>query len=120
MAGKKKVSANEAIRALCKELDYDPLRELIELAKEKRPVKLANGEIADINILEPRERIAIAKEIAPYIHPKYKGVEVEQDVNDEIKITIQRKSDKVVPPRNFSENEDRGPSEVALLKQEQV
>lgn len=100
-SGQKKTSANnEAIRKMCEEMDYDPLKALIELTKETRQVSLPSGEIAEIHVLEPRERIAIAREVAGYLHSKYKGVDLPSEKKDDkITIVIEKKTDGIVPSR---------------------
>lgn len=76
-----------AIQSLCAELDYDPFRELIIIAQETLPTEI-NGEIVQIPIADTDQRITIAKEIASYLAPKLKTIEVEGNIKNDFTFTV--------------------------------
>lgn len=72
--GRGNTRGDELLRRLRNEFRYDPISELIKLAKSE---KTSTG-----------EKVKIATEIYSYIAPKLKAVEVKQDQSDHIKINI--------------------------------
>ncbi len=72
--GRGYTKGDELVRRLRNEFGYDPLSELIKLAKSD---KTSSG-----------EKVKIATEIFSYYMPKLKSVEVKQDQSDHIKINI--------------------------------
>lgn len=66
----------DAIHSLCSDLNYDPFKELIALAQETQVVEI-DGRQVQCPVASVDQRIAIAKEVAQYLAPKLKGVEVQ-------------------------------------------
>lgn len=75
------------IAEACKKKNYDPFEELIELATSKTTVTV-NGEEVEVHTCDTDQRIIIAKEIASYMAPKLKNVEVRGEVTGDIHITV--------------------------------
>ncbi len=71
-----------AIREICKTKNYDPLSELVDLVQEKGRDKLT---------LE--QKISIHKELLQYLAPKLKAVDIQANVQGDIKISVVRFSD---------------------------
>lgn len=72
--GRGYTKGDELIRRLKAEFHYDPLSELVKLAKSE---KTSSG-----------EKVKIATEILSYMVPKLKAVEVKQNHGETIKINI--------------------------------
>jgi hypothetical protein len=66
-----------AINDICAKHNYNPFEELIKLAVATQNVKIGD-EVKTINVCDVDQRISIAKELAPYLAPKLKTIEVEQ------------------------------------------
>lgn len=69
-----------AIQSICEELDYDPFRELVTMATSKLKTTIDGREV-EVPYLDADQRIAVAKEIASFIAPKPKSVEVKHEGN---------------------------------------
>lgn len=78
-----------AIQALCKELNYDPIRRLIELAQADQEVVVGDVKVK-VPLADVDQQIAIAKEIAQYIAPKVKSVEVQGKVDTTLTVVIKK------------------------------
>lgn len=78
-----------AIHRVCQENNYDPFRELIEMATGTYPCEV-NGQIINMPICTVDQKIMIAKEIAPYLAPKLKNIEVTGEVDNKITFTIRK------------------------------
>lgn len=76
-----------AIQKACDAQDYDPFVELIKLATEKTRVKV-DGKVIEVHALDADQRITVAKEIASYMAPKLKNIEVKGEVDNNIHITV--------------------------------
>jgi hypothetical protein len=85
------------IHTICQDNNYDPFRELIELATGTQEVEV-NGKKLTIPLADVDQRITIAKEIAQYMAPKLKSIEVTGEVDNtwDIKITHFTESGKPV------------------------
>ena len=68
------------IHKLCEENDYDPFKELIILATEKQEITVA-GKTLTVPVCDVDQRILIAKELAQYMAPKLKSIEVEGQID---------------------------------------
>lgn len=79
--------ARNAIREICEKKNYDPFRELIDLATQKQQVEI-DGATVLVHSLDTEQRIAIAKEIAGYMAPKLKNIEVKGEITGDIHITV--------------------------------
>lgn len=91
----KKTSAAEtaraAIEAACEEKNYNPFKELIDLATQTHTIviKTSDGDKeVETHVLEVSDRIAIAKEVASYLAPKLKSIEVQQEIDGKLEITV--------------------------------
>jgi uncharacterized phage protein gp47/JayE len=88
----KPLTANEirfAINMLCEKHDYNPFEELIKLATEIKDVQV-NGKVIQLPSCTVDQRIAIAKEIAPYLAPKMKNIEVKQEISQDVHIFVHK------------------------------
>ena len=96
LKSKKKLTPDEvreSIEAVCKESNYDPFKELIALATETVELQTVGGGSKVIHVATPDQRITIAKEIAGFLAPKLKSVEVKQEISGEINITVRKFTD---------------------------
>ncbi len=75
------------IQSLCKDNNYDPFLELIELAKGFTEIEV-NGEKVRIDKCTVDQKIAIAKEIAPYLAPKLKSMEITGQTDNSLTIEV--------------------------------
>ena len=66
------------ISELCVKHNYNPFEELIDLARSYQDVDV-DGKVVRCPVCSPEQRITIAKELAQYIAPKIKAVEVAVD-----------------------------------------
>lgn len=78
-----------AIQVLCEEGNYDPFRELIRLATETVETEI-DGRMVNLPICTVDQKIAIAKEVASYIAPKIKNIEIKQEVTGEFTFKIEQ------------------------------
>lgn len=78
-----------AIHKICKERNYDPFDELIQLATETQEVEI-NGKTITVPLASVDQKITIAKEIASYIAPKLRSVEIEAHMDSSWTIKIQK------------------------------
>jgi len=76
---------------LCEDLNYNPLEALIDMATNGYPVEL-EGEMVRAP-LDPKDAIAIHKEIAGYIMPKLRTIDVKEKVDVDVHITVQKFGD---------------------------
>lgn len=76
----------------CRERDYDPIDELIKLAR--------NGDISG------RDRVKIHSEMVQYLVPKLRSMDVKADVNMDINVNIVR----------FSDEEEKAPIDVEVVE----
>ena len=81
---------DELLRRLRLELKYDPVKELVELAKSAKT--------------NSSEKIKIASELLSYYQPKVKAVELNPNAGEVIKVNI-----------SFPEETPKGLSEIAPL-----
>lgn len=77
------------ILGIMKSKNYDPFLELIELALEHSEVEV-NGRIMKAYTCDVDQRITIAKEIASFIAPKLKGIEIRAEVDAEFTFKVQQ------------------------------
>jgi len=76
---KKTTELLDKIEAFCKERGiegYDPVIQMVEIA---------NHDEADLPL-----KLNAAKEVAQYIHPKRKALEVDQAINDLVQLIIRK------------------------------
>lgn len=73
---------------IMKSKNYDPFLELIELATEKQTVVVNDREM-EVHTCDVDQRIAIAKEIASFVAPKLKGIEIKAEVDAEFTFKVQ-------------------------------
>lgn len=76
-----------AIQDICESNNYDPFEQLIKLATETLETEI-DGHVVRIPIASIDQKIAIAKEVASYIAPKIKNIEVKQEIDAEITFKI--------------------------------
>jgi hypothetical protein len=76
------------IQQACSTHQYDPFLELVKLATEKQQIDVKGVGVVEVHVLDADQRIVIAKEIASYLAPKLKNVEVDSKVSGEIKIVV--------------------------------
>lgn len=77
-----------AIQSICEEENYDPFRELVRLAKETVKAEV-DGKQVEIPVATVDQKIQIAKEIAAYLAPKIKGLEVKHEHTGGFKFIVQ-------------------------------
>lgn len=77
----------DAIQKVCDEFEYNPFREMVQLATQKHEVEIGGKQI-EVHVLDAGERIAIAKEIGAYMAPKLKSIEVQQEVDGKLEISV--------------------------------
>jgi len=73
---------------LCESLGYNPLEALIKMATDGYEVEV-DGKILMMP-LDAKDAIAIHKEIAGYIMPKLRTIDVKEKVDVDINITVQK------------------------------
>jgi hypothetical protein len=76
-----------AIHRICKEKNYDPFTDLIELAVEETDV-VVDGKPIRVRTATVDQRITIAKELAQYLAPKLKSIEVSGEIDNEWRISV--------------------------------
>ena len=131
--GASSVELRESILELCRTNGYDPIAELIDMADGRnshiaaRLLEIAEeldstgpddeidtGRLAgrlrsiadEIPALTPSDEIAIHKEVAAYIGPKTKSIDIQQTVKATVTITV----------KNFVINATQGAIEATTLK----
>ena len=68
------------LKDLCDTYDYDPFEAMIIMCHTKVDVTDAlTGEVTTQPLLRPMEQIAVHKEIAQYLAPKLKALEIQVD-----------------------------------------
>jgi hypothetical protein len=77
------------IHQICAKHNYDPFEELVKLAVGTHNVSI-NGEMMELPLCDIEQRITIAKELAPYLAPKLKNIEVKQEMTGGFHITLKR------------------------------
>lgn len=81
-----------AIHKICRDKNYDPFVELIELATETQELQVGDKTIT-VPVATVDQRITIAKELAQYMAPKLKSMEIEGQVDMNFQITVKRFGD---------------------------
>ena len=85
MLGNKKVKPTEMREALAiyfEKADYDPVKELIDTAKDPEvPVK---------------ERVGIHKEFLKYMAPSLKSIDIQQHVDANIQVVVRKFGDDII------------------------
>lgn len=76
-----------ALQRACDEAGYDPFKELIRLATETFDT-VVDGKTVTLPLCDTDQKISIAKELAQYLAPKLKGIEVEGQVDHEFTLKI--------------------------------
>lgn len=76
-----------AIQSICEEMDYDPFKELVRYATEDFET-IVDGHVVRLPLATMDQKITIAKEIASYIAPKIKNIEVKAEVEGEFTFKI--------------------------------
>lgn len=79
---------------LCMKHDYDPIESLMSIALEGYKVMVDGNEITVP--IEPKDAITIHKEIAGYIAPKVKTIDIQGEVKQDIKITVQKFGEQII------------------------
>jgi hypothetical protein len=85
-----KLTPNEfrnKLQEACAKHSYDPFEELIVLATTKVKMKI-DGKDTLVHLLDSDQRIQVAKEIAQYVAPKLKGIEVKGEIDNKLEITV--------------------------------
>ncbi len=104
-----------AIQDICERNDYDPFEQLIRLATETLETEI-EGHTVKIPVATVDQKIAIAKEIAGYIAPKIKNIEVKQEVEGEIVFKVLTVGGAALPPIDpEKERKRQGVKMVGLL-----
>lgn len=75
------------IHEICESNNYDPFEELIKLATETQEVEV-NGHMHQIPVCDVDQRITIARELAQYMAPKLKSVEVTAEIDNQFTFNI--------------------------------
>lgn len=91
---------SERMRDLCNLNGYDPVYELLELIRVgyKVTIKDADGnEITEYQHLDPKDQIAIHKDMLKYIYPQLKAVDIQAHVDANISVTIKNYGDDKIP-----------------------
>lgn len=118
------------IQGLCDEAGYDPFREMIRLATETVETEV-NGVMVKLPVCDIDQKIQIAKEIASYMAPKLKGIEIAGEVDHNFtmrilhfteegkSITVPAKVEEIVVPRiaQIEDKEEDEPEPVVTVKE---
>jgi len=75
------------INELCLKNNYNPFEELIRLASETEET-IVDGKVLRLPICTTDQKIAIAKEIASYLAPKLKSIEVDAHIDGDFTFKV--------------------------------
>jgi hypothetical protein len=77
----------QAIHKIFEQHNYDPFKELIFLATATVPTEV-NGQTINLPLCDIDQRILIARELASYVAPKLKNMEVSGTVDNQLTIKV--------------------------------
>jgi hypothetical protein len=75
------------INELCVKRNYNPFEELIRLATETVKTEV-NGKMVELPICDVDQKILIAKEIASFLAPKLKSIEVDAHIDGDFTFKV--------------------------------
>jgi hypothetical protein len=78
-----------AIHEICENNNYDPFEDLIEMAVGRETITI-NGKDKEVPLCTVDQRIAIARELAQYLAPKLKSIEVGGQIDHDFVINVKK------------------------------
>lgn len=84
---------SERMRDLCNENGYDPVYEILELIRNGYKVKIKDSEGNELvtqEYLDPKDQIALHKEMLKYIYPQLKAVDIQGHIDANVTVTVKQ------------------------------
>lgn len=118
LVGSNSAALNADIIALFEEEDLDPIKEMITMAKQGHQYEdPESGEIKFMP-LDPKERFQILKELAGYVAPKIKAVDVSEKRKQKTVIKIVQHGQKAILSNGEHVMEIDGPKSITQMAKE--
>lgn len=118
LVGSNSAALNADIIALFAEEDLDPIKEMIEMAKAGHPyVDPDTGEVKHMP-LDPAQRFQVLKELASYVAPKIKAVDVSEKRKQKTVIKVVQHGQKAIVANGDNVMEIDGPRTITQVAAE--